>query len=131
MKKTTIWYWIFTGLLAALMTMSAIPDIVYDPQAVQMVHDHLGYPLYFLPLIGVAKVLGAIAIIVPGFPRIKEWAYAGFVYDIGGAIISSIAVGDPVANWSPLILGLVFIALSYIFYHKKLKLESAGTKKYN
>lgn len=93
MKKTKIWYWLFTGLLAALMIMSAIPDIANNPQAVQMIHDHLGYPLYFVPLIGVAKVIGAIAVIVPGFPRIKEWAYAGFVYDIGGATISSIAVG--------------------------------------
>lgn len=65
------------------MLFSAIPDIMMVPEAMQMVHDQLGYPTYFVPFIGVAKVLGAIAILVPGFPRIKEWAYAGLVLPAG------------------------------------------------
>ncbi len=77
MKKTKTIYWIFTGLFAGIMMLSAIPDIIKVPDAVQMVSTHLGYPVYFLPFIGVAKLLGAIAILIPGYPRIKEWAYAG------------------------------------------------------
>lgn len=121
MKRTTTIYWIFTGLLAVLMLVSSIPDIMVVPQAVDMVSTHLGYPRYFIPFIGVAKLLGVIAILVPGFPRIKEWAYAGFVYDLTGAAYSSIAVGDPPGAWLPILIGYGIIAGSYIFYHKKLK----------
>ena len=74
-----------------------------------------------IPCIGVAKLLGVIAILIPGFPRIKEWAYAGFVYDLTGAVYSSIAVGDPPGAWLPILIGYGIIAGSYIFYHKKLK----------
>ena len=77
MKKTKIIYWIFTGLLAAGMLLGSIPDIMSTPEAVAIVTTHLGYPAYFIPFIGVAKLLGAVAILIPGFPRIKEWAYAG------------------------------------------------------
>ena len=121
MKKTKTIYWIFTGLLAALMLMSSIPDIMVIPQAVDMITTHLGYPRYFISFIGVAKFLGVIAIIVPGFPRLKEWAYAGFVYDLTGAIYSSIAVGDPASAWLPILIGYFIIAGSYIYYHKKQK----------
>src|SRR5438067_1677406 len=72
MKKTNILYWVFTGLFAALMLMSAIPDIFSNPVAVQGMHVELGYPTFFIPFIGVAKFLGAVAILVPGFPRLKE-----------------------------------------------------------
>jgi len=118
MKKTKIFYWIFTGLLAALMLMSSIPDILAVPDAVELVKNHLGYPLYFIPFVGVAKLLGAIAIVIPGYWRIKEWVYAGFVYDLTGAIYSAIAIGDPAGNWMPILIGFIFIACSYIFYHK-------------
>lgn len=117
MKKTKIFYWVFTGLLAALMTLSAIPNILSVPEAVT-VFKHLGYPIYLLPFLGVAKLLGAIAIVVPGIPRIKEWAYAGFVYDLGGAMYSTISVGDPASAWMTFFIGFILIAASYIFYHK-------------
>ncbi|RYD58590.1 MAG: DoxX family protein [Sphingobacteriales bacterium] len=121
MKKTKITYWILTGLLAVLMTFSSIPDIVPTKEAVDFVTGHLGYPEYFLRFIGIAKMLGVIAIIVPGFPRLKEWAYAGLVFDLIGAMYSMAAVGDPVSQWFPLIIGLGLIVASYIFYHKLQK----------
>lgn len=124
MKKIKTMYWIITGLFAALMGASAIPDIISVPSAVDMVSGHLGYPPYFLPFIGVAKLLGAIAIIIPGFPRIKEWAYAGLAYDLIAAMYSSIAVGDPASSWMPIFVGYFLIASSYILYHKKLKAAS-------
>jgi hypothetical protein len=122
MKKTTILYWIFTGLLAVLMLFSSIPDILSVPDAVTMVSTHLGYPAYFIPFIGVAKLLGVVAILVPGFPRIREWAYAGFVFDITAAIYSSISVGDPFGKWIFLFIGYIIIFGSYIYYHKRMKM---------
>lgn len=126
MKKTKIIYWVFTGLFAALMTMSAIPDILSDPIAVKGMHDGLGYPLYFIPFIGVAKILGVAAILIPGYRRITEWAYAGLVYDLLGATYSIIASGQPAANWIFMVLPLMLAAGSYIFYHRILKSISAA-----
>ena len=77
MKRIKIIYWTVTILFAAFMIFTAIPDILMAPDAVTFMNQ-LGYPNYFIPFIGIAKVLGCIAILVPGFPRIKEWAYAGF-----------------------------------------------------
>lgn len=121
MKKTKITYWIFTGILAALMLFSAIPDILMSPDAVEYITNHLGYPEYFLPFVGVAKFLGVIALLIPGYPRIKEWVYAGFVYDLTGAAYSALAVGDSVLNVLPLLIGFGLIAGSYIYHHKLLK----------
>jgi flagellar biosynthesis protein FliR len=65
MKKTNLLYWIITGLFAAFMTYSAIPSIAMAPEAVNMITG-LGYPKYFVPFSGVAKLLGSIAILIPG-----------------------------------------------------------------
>lgn len=117
MKKTKILYWVFTGLILALMIFSAISTFIPNPQG-DMIAKHIGYPLYIFKFLAVAKILGAVAILVPGYPRLKEWAYAGFFFDLAGATYSFIAVGDPAANWAP---NFIFIALlfgSYICYHK-------------
>ncbi len=119
MKKTNILYWTFTGLFATLMLMSAIPDVLVMPLAVEGMHTGLGYPIYFIPFIGVAKVLGAITLVIPGLPKLKEWAYAGLVFDLIGATFSIIAVGKPVGDWIFMILPLTLAALSYIYYHKR------------
>jgi uncharacterized membrane protein YphA (DoxX/SURF4 family) len=125
LKKITIGYWFFTGLLIALMLLGSIPDIMSAPEAVAL-FKHLGYPAYLLPFIGVAKLLGVIAILMPGFPRIKEWAYAGFVIDLTGAMYSIIAVGD---SWVFFIIGYILIAGSYVFYHKKRNAVSLSHSK--
>lgn len=130
MKKTKILYWTFTALFAAMMLMSAIPDILVMPVAVEGMSKGLGYPVYFIPFIGVAKLLGVIAILVPGYSRIKEWAYAGLVFDLVGATYSIIAAGKSVADWGFMILPLSLAALSYIYYHKKVKAELAGAHAY-
>lgn len=118
MKKIVISYWCFTGLLSVLMAGGSIPDILAVPDAVAL-FDHLGYPSYLLPFLGIAKLLGIVAILVPGFPRIKEWAYAGLVFDLLGAMYSSIAVGDPVSSWIMFIIGFILIGGSYTLYHKR------------
>lgn len=127
MKKINIIYWIVTGLLAALMVLGSIPDIMSVPDAVAL-FNHLGYPTYLLPFLGIAKLLGVVAILIPGFPRIKEWAYAGFVFDLTGAMYSSISVGDPASEWLLFIIGYILIAGSYIFHHKKVKSASLSNK---
>lgn len=120
MKKIKIIYWIFTGLFAAFMLFSSIPDILCTPEAVTFM-TQLGYPMYFTPFIGVAKVLGIIAILVPGFPRVTEWAYAGLFFDLAGATYSILAIGTPLVQCIPMLIPFIFGIGSYIYYHKKLK----------
>jgi hypothetical protein len=121
MKKTNILYWTFTGLFGAFMLFSAIPDIMIVPDAIDFITTKLGYPQYIIPFLGVAKTLGVIAILIPGFPRIKEWAYAGLFFDLLGATYSNIAVGGFEPGLAFMILVFGFEALSYIYYHKRLK----------
>jgi len=119
-KRDTILFWVFTALFAAFMLTSTIPNILSAPEWIE-VFKQLGYPLYMLPAIGVAKLLGIIALLVPGFPRIKEWAYAGFFFDLTGAVYSGLAAG----GFDPLMLIMIIPyglgTLSYFFYHKTLR----------
>ncbi len=126
MKKTKIIYWTFTILLAGFIGFSAIPDILCTPDAVKIISTQLHYPEYFLRFIGVAKLLGAIALLIPGFPRIKEWAYAGIAYDLIAATWSMYSVGAPVSGLFFMAGFLVLFAVAYIFYHKKIKMEQAS-----
>ncbi len=89
MKSTSIIYWVTTVLFAGFMIFSAIPDILMLKEAKQFI-SHLGYPEYFIPFIGWAKLLGSISILIPGFKKIKEWAYAGLTFDLIGAVYSNI-----------------------------------------
>ncbi|MFM9281155.1 DoxX family protein [Paenibacillus jiagnxiensis] len=120
MKKLAIPYWIFTVLLAALMGIGAIPNMMSVPDAVVM-FEHLGYPVYLLPFLGAAKLLGVVAILVPGFPRIKEWAYAGLFFDLAGAMYSTIAVDGFSGGTLVFLVGYLLIAGSYVYYHKRRK----------
>lgn len=119
-KRTNILYWITTGIFAFFMMGSAIPDIISHPIAVEGMHNGLGYPEYFIPFIGVAKALGVIAILVPGFPRLKEWAYAGLMFDLIGALYSMIAIGIPAADWAPVFLPVAMGVLSYVLHRKRI-----------
>lgn len=121
MKTTKILYWTFTGLFAFMMLGSAIPDILSQPIAVKGMHDELGYPLYFIPFIGVAKVLGVFAILVPGYPRIREWAYAGMFFDLIGATYSIAAIGKPFSVVLQMAIPLALAILSYVFYLRMFK----------
>lgn len=124
MKKIKIFYWIFTILFAGFMFMSAVPDFLVMQLAVDG-FKAMGFPAHLVPFLGVAKALGVIAILIPGFPRIKEWAYAGLIFDLIGAIYSLIMIHVPAADWVPVFLPLALGVLSYIFYHKKLKAQAA------
>jgi hypothetical protein len=120
MKKTKIFYWIITGIFAAFMLFTAIPDIMMSPDAVKMISG-LGYPDYFIPFIGVAKVLGSIAILIPGFKSIKEWAYAGLFFDLVAATYSIIQTAGVSPSLIFMVLPMVFLFVSYYLWHKKDK----------
>lgn len=128
MKKTKIIYWILTIPLCLLLLIGAIPDIMKVPEAVEIM-KHLGYPEYLLPFLGVAKVLGVIAVLVPAFPRLKEWAYAGLFFDLAGAMYSHLSVGDGPDKWGFFFVGFALLFGSYIFYHKKRNAAAAGIVK--
>ncbi|MBG8555206.1 DoxX family protein [Hymenobacter guriensis] len=123
MNKLNLLYWIVTGLLALLMTLSSVPNVLSSPESVEFFR-HLGYPAYLVPFLGVAKLLGVLAILVPGFPRLREWAYAGFAFDLTGALYSFISVGDPPGMWFPLLIGLALIAASH--YLNRRRTEAAA-----
>jgi hypothetical protein len=119
MKTIKILYWVFTVLLVTLMLFSAFGSFISSPESAKFAAQ-FGYPTYIFKFLAIAKILGVIAILVPGNPRLKEWAYAGFTFDLLGALYSFYANGTiPAAQWAPtLLLGLVFVAGSYICYHK-------------
>jgi hypothetical protein len=75
-------------------------------------------------------VLGVIAILIPGFLRIKEWAYAGLFFDLIGATYSVISIGAPAANWLFMALPIALAICSYVFYHKKLRAKLQSAKKH-
>jgi hypothetical protein len=123
-KTINILYWAFTILFAALMIFSAYSSILVNEDAKTLIHDQLGYPMYFIPFTGYAKLIGAIAILIPGLKTIKEWAYAGLFFDLVGAVYSGIALAgkmDPLMAF--MLIWFVPGILSYIFWKKKMKLE--------
>ena len=121
MKKTKTLYWIFTILFALIMLATAIPNVMMSEDSVALIHTALGYPKYFIAFIGIVKLFGVIGILIPGFPRVTEWAYAGLFFDLASATISGILA----QGFDPAQIGmLMFIVpgvLSYICYHKKLR----------
>lgn len=108
MTTRNVGYWITTGLVALAFAFGGIADLARFPDVVAGM-SHLGYPVYVASLLGFWKVLGALAILAPGTPRIKEWAYAGMFFDLTGAAYSHASSGDPVGRiLTPIvILGLV------------------------
>jgi DoxX-like family len=125
MKRTQTLYWIITGLFLLFMLFSAIPDILVVPDAITFM-GHLGYPKYIIPFLGVAKLLGVIAILVPGFPRIKQWAYAGFFFDLTGASYSGIATDGFQPSELFMVLPITFLFLSSFLYSKKISTGQNG-----
>ena len=114
-KRNKIIYWVATALLAFGMLVSGLEQILHAKEMTDMV-VHLGYPLYFMDILGVWKILGVIAILLPGFKLVKEWAYAGLFFTMTGALVSHLAIGDYGAKEiiGP-IMQTVFIILSWYF----------------
>ncbi|MBM9499181.1 DoxX family protein [Leptospira sp. 201903071] len=111
-KIKTIIYWVVTVLVAANYAFAAYAYTVQGPEVVEGM-SKLGYPLYFVTLLGVWKLLGAIAISVPKFPLVKEWAYAGMFINLTSASISNGISGFETVHIVMPLVGLVLVALSW------------------
>lgn len=111
-KRTKIIYWIATIWLSLGMLSTGIVQLLQIKEEVDMM-THLGYPLYFLTLLGIWKILGVIAVLLPKFARLKEWAYAGFFFSMSGAVFSHLATGDPAIELFGSVLLIVLTGVSW------------------
>lgn len=112
MKDNVKLYWAATGLFCLVMAGGATANLLRLPPQVEAM-ETLGYPLYVMTILGTAKALGVIALLLPGQPILKEWAYAGFTIDLLGATASHAFVSDPIG---PTIIPLVVLGLAAASY---------------
>jgi DoxX-like family len=122
-KTINILYWVFTILFGALMIFSSVGGIGPNEQTIEILHKFLGYPIYFIHFISWAKIIGVFVLLIPGYPTIKEWAYAGLFFDLTAAVYSGVAAAG---KFDPMMLTmLMWIVpgiLSYYFWKKKMTL---------
>lgn len=123
MKTSDVLYWTVTGMMAALMLLSAAPDLFRVPEAVAIM-KHLGYPPYLLLFLGVAKTLAVMTILLPGVAGLKEWAFAGLVFDVTGALYSHLSVGDPPSGWLPAAVAFLLVSGSYFVHRRRLSAKN-------
>ncbi len=125
-KRNKIIYWIATLWLGLGMLSTGAVQLFRMKTGAGGVDSitHLGYPLYFLTLLSVWKISGVIAVIIPKFPLVKEWAYAGFFFAMSGAIFSHIESGDPVNEIFPSVLLLSLTVISWYFRPAERKINS-------
>jgi len=122
-KRNKIIYWIATLWLALGMTATGIVQLIPVKEEAEMI-QHLGYPLYFLTLLGVWKLLGVIAILIPKFGLLKEWAYAGFFFAMSGAVVSHLAMKENASTLFGPILLIVLTVISWYFRPESRKCTS-------
>jgi DoxX-like family len=116
-KRNKIIYWIATIWLALGMVSTGAVQLLQAKEGAGGLDSltHLGYPVYILTILGVWKILGVVAILIPKFPLLKEWAYAGFFFVMSGAIFSHLAVGDPGKEFFGPGLLLILTLLSWYY----------------
>jgi uncharacterized membrane protein YphA (DoxX/SURF4 family) len=122
-KRNKIIYWIATIWLALGMLSTGIVQLLKVKEEVDMM-KHLSYPPYFLTLLGIWKILGVIIVLIPKFPLLKEWAYAGFFFTMSGAVFSHLAVGDGIKEFLGPILLLILTTISWYFRPPERKINS-------
>lgn len=128
MKRNKIIYWIATIWLALGMISTGMVQLLKAKAGAGGADSlaHLGYPGYVLTILGIWKVLGVIAVLIPKFPAVKEWAYAGFFFAMTGAIFSHIAAGNAIAEIFPALLLLVLTVISWYFRPAERKVISGN-----
>ena len=124
-KRNKIIYWVATGILAFGMLGNATAQIAHAKGFVDIM-EHLRYPVYFMTIIGIWKILGVFALLIPKFPLLKEWAYAGFFFVMSGAAFSHIAMGDPMIEIAPSLMLLALIITSWYFRPSDRKIIAAN-----
>ncbi|WP_426327417.1 DoxX family protein [Pedobacter sp. R-06] len=125
-KRNKIIYWIATVWLSLGMLSTGIVQLIKMKEEVAL-FTQLGYPLYFLTILGIWKILGVVAVLIPKFTLLKEWAYAGFFFAMSGAVFSHIAIGDTSvsAYFGPTLL-LVLTVVSWYFRPADRKISSVN-----
>jgi DoxX-like family len=118
-------FWIFTVLLVFEMVAGSLWNLLQIEWVRVQLH-YLGYPLYFAYILGVWLIGGAAVIITPGFPRLKEWAYAGSFFHFSGAVASHLLAGDGVLTWLTPLVFLIFVILSWALRPADRRLPNAG-----
>jgi hypothetical protein len=113
MTRRTLGYWVSTGLFCALFSYGGASHLVHADSVAEPM-ARLGYPAYVMTLLGVAKLAGVVALLVPGRPLLKEWAYAGFTFDLLGAAASHAFAGSPLAHTLRPLAVLAVGAASYL-----------------
>jgi hypothetical protein len=128
MKRNKIIYWIATIWLALGMLSTGAVQLMKAKSGAGGADSvaHLGYPAYFLTILGIWKVLGVIVVLIPKFQVVKEWAYAGFFFAMSGAIFSHIASGNAVTEIFPALLLLVLTIISWYFRPAERKVTSVN-----
>jgi len=126
-KARKITYWIVTIWLGFGMVATGIVQLLKMKEETEMM-THLGYPLYLLTLLGIWKILGVIAILIPKFPILKEWAYAGFFFTASGAFFSHLAAGDNASEFLGPVLLLVLTIISWYFRPADRRVNSVNFK---
>jgi len=122
-KKKLMWFWIITVILSFCLFSGGLAQAIQVKEVIAGFKP-LGYPTYFISLIGIWKMLGIIAILVPNFKLLKEWAYAGLFFVMSGAVISHIASGNvTVQIIAPFIL-MIFTVLSWYLRPANRKISS-------
>src|SRR5499426_1575980 len=121
----TITYWTFTFLLVFELVAGSLWNLL-QIEWVRVQLNHLGYPLYFAYILGVWLIGAAAVIISPGFPRLKEWAYAGSFFNFSGAVASHLLAGDVVDVWLPPLVFLMFVIVSWALRPADRRLPDAG-----
>ena len=113
-KRNKIIYWISTIWLGLGMVSTGVVQLLKLKEEADMM-THLGYPLYFLTILGIWKMLGVVTVLIPKFPLLKEWAYAGFFFAMSGAVFSHLASGDEAKEFFGPILLIVLTVVSWYF----------------
>lgn len=119
-KRNKILYWIATIWMSLGMASSAIVQLIRMEEEADMIAG-LGYPAYFMTLIGVWKLAGVIVVLLPRLPLLKEWAYAGFFFTMSGAAISHVVMKDPMSEVLPAVFLLVLVVVSWYFRPEERK----------
>jgi hypothetical protein len=122
-KRNKIIYWIATLWLALGMLSTGLVQLLKLKEYSDMM-AHLGYPLYFLTIIGIWKILGVVIVLIPKFPLLKEWAYAGFFFAMSGAVFSHLAISDDVKELFGPVLLLILTVISWYFRPENRKLNA-------
>jgi len=127
-KRNKITYWIATLWLSLGMVSTGAVQLLKAKEGQGGLDSilHLGYPAYILTILGVWKILGVVAVLIPKFPLVKEWAYAGFFFVMTGAIFSHVASGDSVSALLPGLLLLILTIISWYFRPADRKITASN-----